>query len=135
MVTPTAKEQRMSIWDHLRFRLKIDVTKAGSKQGLIQQVRSKLGLRKFQRSSGKQRSILGMIKKSDFWKKSKYEDRFEFIPTKDWKEGEVSILKGLRNQGLKGKELHAEFNKRVTPNRSYMAVHVKSSRLGLKVKK
>lgn len=129
MVTITGREQRMSIWDHLRYRLKIDVTKAGSKQGLIKQIRSRLGLRKYQKATGKQKSILGMVNKSDFWKKSKYEDRFDFIPSKEWKEGEVSILRGLRRQGLRGKELHAEFNRRVKPGRSYMAIAVKSSRL------
>ena len=132
------KDRRMTIWDALRERFKLGPI--SSHKTLMQNIRSKLHLEKGQRItkafSANDRRLYATARSKKFWRASKYEDRHYFLQNpKEWKEGEVSILKGLRNQGLKGKELHAEFNKRVTPNRTYMAIHVKSSKLGLKVKK
>ena len=69
-----------------------------------------------------------MVKKSDFWKKTKYEDKPYFLRNKKggWNEGEETTLKELSKR-YKGKELVDEFNKIVEPNRTYMAVHVRAS--------
>jgi len=133
MVTPTDKELRMSIWDEIRFRLRI--RPVASHEKLVQSIRAKLGLKKFERATaekhGRSKSLLALVRKSDFWKKSKYEDMLEWTQSpKQWKEGEESILRGLMKQGLKGKELVSEFNMRVGPvKRTYMGVMVRKTKL------
>ena len=127
MVTPTIREQRMSLWDSLRERFRIG--RVSNRSELIRTIREKAGLKKYQRSKGKIKSILLLIKKSDFWSKSKYEDKFDFLQSpKQWKEGEESILKGLMKE-YRGKELVGEFNKKVTPNRTYMSIMVRKTKL------
>ena len=128
MVTPSTKERRMSLWDSLRERFRIG--RISNREELIKTIRERTGLRKYQRAKGKTKSFLGLIRKSDFWSKSKYEDKLDFLQSqKQWKEGEESILRGLMKQGLKGKELVSEFNKKVRPGRSPMAVWVRASKL------
>lgn len=131
MVTPTDRDLRQSIWDAIRFRHRVPV-EGLTKQKLMQRLRDKLGLRKYQRIPKRHKGLFGIIRKSDFWLKSKYGDKLDFLQGRMWKDGEEKILKGLMRQGLKGKELHAEFNRKVTPNRTYMAVQVRASRLRIR---
>ncbi len=97
-----------------------------------------MGLRKYQRAKGQKANILKKVKKGDFWKQSRYVDKYYFLKTRkygrgyEWKEGEERILGELVKRGYKGKNLVSEFNRRVTPNRSYMSIHVKASKLGLR---
>ncbi len=134
MATPLGVGERANIWDWLRFKMRIDTSKVTSRQSLIQQVRRKYGLKKYERAVGKQKSVLGLLKKSNFWSRSKKE-KMDFLPSrkygrgKGWRESELEILYALKKRGLKGKHLVNEFNSRVTPNRSYSSIMVKSSRL------
>ena len=129
MTTPTDKEQRMSIWDMFRFRWKVDTEKVTSKQSLIQEARKAKGYRKYERVKGRDQNIIKYVQKSDFWQKSKYEDRHDFLYTKrEWRPEQESMLKEL-SKSYRGKELVSEFNKRTHQNRSYMAVMVRKSRL------
>ena len=127
MVTPTTKEQRMSLWDSLRERFRIG--RVSNRGELIKTIRERAGLKKYQKAKGRTKSILSMLKKSDFWAKSKYEDRPYFLRSRKggWLEGEETTLKELSKR-YKGKELVSEFNARVGPiKRTYSAVHTRAS--------
>lgn len=128
MVSPTTEEQRMEIWDSLRERYKIKTV--SSKEELIKNIRKKLKLRKYKKAKSKSKSLISLVKKSDFWSKSKYVDRFGFIKYKrrGWSNSEIEILKKLSAK-YKGRELVREFNKIVSPKKSYMAIMVKKSRI------
>lgn len=125
-------DQRTSVWDWLRFKMRIDISKATTKENLVQEVRRKYGLKKYERATGKQKSVLGLIRKSTFWKESKQEP---FLPRRKvgrgsgWRQHEIEILHALKRQGFKGRVLASEFNARVTPNRSYSSIMVKASRI------
>jgi len=132
MVTPTDKELRMSVWDTIRYRFRINISDITSKKQLLNDVRDRLGLKKYQRLTkkyGKDRNFFNLVKKSDFWAKSKYEDKPYFLRSRKggWLEGEETTLKELSKR-YKGKELVSEFNKKVKPGRTYMAVMIKKSR-------
>ena len=133
MATPTEKELRQSVWDTIRYRLRINISDITSKKQLLDEIRGRLGLNKYQKLTkkyGKDRNFFNLVKKSDFWAKSKYEDRPYFLRSRKggWLEGEETTLKELSKR-YKGKELVAEFNKRVKPGRSYMGVMVRKSKL------
>ena len=135
MATP--KNELTSLWDMMRRRWKVDVSKATSKQKLIKQVRQGMGLRSRQKSKGDDKSFLRMLRTSDFWKQSKSEAisgrrRRGQHKGLDWNEGESAILRSLKDRGLGGKQLTDNFNARVSPHRSHTSIQVKASRIKVK---
>lgn len=89
MVSPTTEETRMYFWDYLRKKLDIDITRVSSKRQLIKMVREKFGLKPYQRATGKMKSVLSFLQKTDFWQ---------------WREKDLAKIKVIRQRHRSGKE-------------------------------
>ena len=134
--SPTTREQRMKIWDVLRKRFRLNIAQIKNKQQLIKEIRKKYGLKKYEKAKGKQKSLLSLITRTDFWERSKEDyiivrrkgKTYPRLKPVRWSEREVTLLRILSEQ-YKGKELVREFNRRNPIKRSYSSIMVKRSRL------
>lgn len=127
-LSPTSREKRMLVWDALRKYYNIKIV--SSREELIKKIREKAGLKKYERAKGRVRGILNLIRKSDFWLKSREEGHPIIVPKKRrWTEGEVELLRALSKK-YRGKELVRLFNRKVSPyKRTYWSVMSKLNQL------
>ena len=133
MPKKTDFNEMKNVWDILRDRYKIDVSKYTNQKKLVTQTRKQMNLRKGQRSKGHKLNFLKAIQSKPFWQATKqsYQAQQKRGKGFQWKESEELVLGELMNS-YHGRILTQKFNDVVKPSRSNSSVQVKASRLRTK---
>jgi len=141
------EQTKIKIWDALRKRKQIDLNAIKSKKDLINRIGKAFGLRKIEQATGKQKSVISFIQKSDFydWLKGRYTSVISYnrrgkpikvhvrSKPKRWNKEEINYLMKLHSHGLKGKKLAKVFKKTYT--RSFSSILSKFYRIRKNIRK
>jgi len=110
MVSPIARREALRIWNSLRKRFKLDLTKITSKKDLIITIKKKLKVedKTLKQIKGRKKSIIALVKKTDLWSHVKKTYKIS-VRRKDgivyrrskprsWSPSELKILKSLKEK-------------------------------------